>query len=199
MVGSIGHFCIVQGRLYFWKRWQCSDERATGQYWCFSASACVMAEAVPVVRRRGRPTQQAASHDIEIGEGTGDQEPTSVPQQTLVAGFDEYSLIGTAKANGLNPQRYLERVFKGLPNVQSVADCEALCPLARSRPRSRNLTRGLNATPCCRAGTRFVRLLHSINPSSGNRERDSRAGTARALRRIEYPACGRLPANQPAP
>ncbi|MGH9486039.1 MAG: IS66 family transposase, partial [Terriglobales bacterium] len=39
-----------------------------------------------------------------------------------------YSLIETAKANGLNPQRYLERVFTGLPNVKTVADYEALLP-----------------------------------------------------------------------
>lgn len=39
-----------------------------------------------------------------------------------------YSLIETAKANRRNPQRYLERVFTALPNVQTVADYEALLP-----------------------------------------------------------------------
>lgn len=39
-----------------------------------------------------------------------------------------YSLVETAKANGLNPQRYLERVFADLPNVKTVADYEALLP-----------------------------------------------------------------------
>ncbi|WP_049721473.1 IS66 family transposase [Gilvimarinus polysaccharolyticus] len=39
-----------------------------------------------------------------------------------------YSLIETAKANGLNPYDYLKVVFKELPNAQSVESIEALLP-----------------------------------------------------------------------
>lgn len=39
-----------------------------------------------------------------------------------------YSLIESAKANGLNPYDYLKRVFKELPNAQSVEEIEKLLP-----------------------------------------------------------------------
>ncbi len=39
-----------------------------------------------------------------------------------------YSLIETAKANGLEPYAYLKRVFNELPNVQSYDDVEKLLP-----------------------------------------------------------------------
>jgi transposase len=39
-----------------------------------------------------------------------------------------YSLIETAKANGLEPYRYLRHVFKELPAAQSLEDFEALLP-----------------------------------------------------------------------
>jgi transposase len=39
-----------------------------------------------------------------------------------------YGLIETAKANNLEPYRYLEKVFKELPNAQSVGAIEALMP-----------------------------------------------------------------------
>jgi transposase len=39
-----------------------------------------------------------------------------------------YSLIETAKANGLNPYDYLKVVFKELPNAQSVESIETLLP-----------------------------------------------------------------------
>lgn len=39
-----------------------------------------------------------------------------------------YSLVETAKANGINPYQYLERLFTDLPNAQSVEDFEALLP-----------------------------------------------------------------------
>lgn len=39
-----------------------------------------------------------------------------------------YSLIETAKANGLNPYEYLNLVFEELPNAQSVEDVEKLLP-----------------------------------------------------------------------
>lgn len=39
-----------------------------------------------------------------------------------------YSLIQTAKANGLNPYAYLKQVFKELPNATSVEDIEQLLP-----------------------------------------------------------------------
>jgi transposase len=39
-----------------------------------------------------------------------------------------YSLIETAKANGLNPYTYLKHVFTVLPNAQALEDVEALLP-----------------------------------------------------------------------
>lgn len=39
-----------------------------------------------------------------------------------------YSLIETAKANGLNVYDYLQLIFKELPNAQSVEEIEALLP-----------------------------------------------------------------------
>ena len=39
-----------------------------------------------------------------------------------------YSLIETAKANGLEPWAYLERVFEALPTATTQADIEALLP-----------------------------------------------------------------------
>jgi len=41
-----------------------------------------------------------------------------------------YSLIETAKANGLEPYAYLRHVLSELPGAQSVADIEALLPWA---------------------------------------------------------------------
>ena len=45
---------------------------------------------------------------------------------------DLYSLIETAKANGLEPYAYLRRVFTLLPAATTVADIEALLPWADS-------------------------------------------------------------------
>ena len=39
-----------------------------------------------------------------------------------------YSLIETAKANGLGPYAYLRHVFTELPKAQSLGDVEALLP-----------------------------------------------------------------------
>ncbi|ODS22915.1 hypothetical protein AB835_11730 [Candidatus Endobugula sertula] len=39
-----------------------------------------------------------------------------------------YSLIQTAKANGLNPYEYLKQVFKELPNARSIEDIEKCLP-----------------------------------------------------------------------
>ena len=39
-----------------------------------------------------------------------------------------YSLIETAKANGLDPYAYLRHVFTELPKAQSLAEIEALLP-----------------------------------------------------------------------
>lgn len=41
-----------------------------------------------------------------------------------------YSLLETARANGIDPYRYLRRVFTELPNARTLADVEALLPLA---------------------------------------------------------------------
>ncbi len=43
-----------------------------------------------------------------------------------------YSLIETAKANGLEPYAYLKTVFTELPNAGTVDDIEALLPIAES-------------------------------------------------------------------
>ena len=40
-----------------------------------------------------------------------------------------YSLIETAKANGLEPYGYLKQVFTDLPKAISVEDIEALLPI----------------------------------------------------------------------
>jgi transposase len=42
-----------------------------------------------------------------------------------------YSIIETAKANGLEPQAYLTRLFTELPTAQTVADIEKLLPFKR--------------------------------------------------------------------
>ena len=39
-----------------------------------------------------------------------------------------YSLIESAKANGIEPYRYLRQLFQALPSAQSVDDFEALLP-----------------------------------------------------------------------
>ena len=39
-----------------------------------------------------------------------------------------YSLLETAKANGLEPWAYLQKIFAELPRAQSLADIEALLP-----------------------------------------------------------------------
>ena len=39
-----------------------------------------------------------------------------------------YSLVQTAKANGLNPYEYLKSIFEVLPNVQHVEEIENLLP-----------------------------------------------------------------------
>jgi transposase len=39
-----------------------------------------------------------------------------------------YSLIETAKANGLNPYEYLKQIFKELPNAESIEQIEKLLP-----------------------------------------------------------------------
>jgi len=46
----------------------------------------------------------------------------------VTASANLYSLIETAKANGLEPYAYLRQVYTELPKAQSVADIEALLP-----------------------------------------------------------------------
>ena len=43
---------------------------------------------------------------------------------------NRYSLIETARADGLDPYEYLRRAFTDLPNAKTVADIEALLPAA---------------------------------------------------------------------
>ena len=47
-----------------------------------------------------------------------------------------YSLIETAKANGIEPFSYLKRVFAALPAAQPLADIEALLPWATPATQS---------------------------------------------------------------
>jgi transposase len=48
------------------------------------------------------------------------------------AGCVFYSLIETAKANGLDPKKYLERVFTDLPKCKTLQDFEKLLPYDRT-------------------------------------------------------------------
>jgi len=41
-----------------------------------------------------------------------------------------YTLIESAKANGIEPRAYLEYIFKELPKCKSIEDYEALLPWA---------------------------------------------------------------------
>jgi hypothetical protein len=59
-------------------------------------------------------------------------EPQSACQSDRIGGVKAsanlYSLIETAKVNGLEPYAYLRKVYTELPKAQSVADLEALLP-----------------------------------------------------------------------
>jgi len=48
--------------------------------------------------------------------------------QGAKASANLYSLVETAKLNGLEPYRYLHHVFKELPKAQSLEDIEQLLP-----------------------------------------------------------------------
>jgi len=52
----------------------------------------------------------------------------SASTKGAIASANLYSLIETAKANGLEPYGYLKAVFTQLPNANSVADIEVLLP-----------------------------------------------------------------------
>lgn len=52
----------------------------------------------------------------------------SASQQGASASANLYSLIETAKANGLEPYAYLKKVFGELPNAKTLGDVEALLP-----------------------------------------------------------------------
>ena len=52
----------------------------------------------------------------------------SASQAGAHASANLYSLIETAKANGLEPGAYLKKVFTDLPNARSVEAVEALLP-----------------------------------------------------------------------
>lgn len=52
----------------------------------------------------------------------------SASQQGATASANLYSLIETAKANGLEPYVYLRKVFTELPNAKTLAEVEALLP-----------------------------------------------------------------------
>jgi transposase len=46
-----------------------------------------------------------------------------------------YSLIETAKANGIQPYAYLRQVFTELPWAETLTDIEALLPYKSNFPR----------------------------------------------------------------
>jgi transposase len=52
----------------------------------------------------------------------------SASQQGATASANLYSLIETAKANGLEPYAYLKKVFTELPNVTTLEQIENLLP-----------------------------------------------------------------------
>ena len=54
----------------------------------------------------------------------------SASQRGADASANLYSLIETAKVNGLEPHAYLARVFTELPNANTLQDIEALLPWA---------------------------------------------------------------------
>jgi transposase len=45
-----------------------------------------------------------------------------------MASANLYSLIETAKLNGIEPYAYLKRVFTDLPNAETLEDVDALLP-----------------------------------------------------------------------
>jgi hypothetical protein len=45
-----------------------------------------------------------------------------------VASANLYSLVETAKANGVEPHAYLSRLFERLPHLTTVEDYEAMLP-----------------------------------------------------------------------
>ena len=47
-----------------------------------------------------------------------------------------YSLVETAKANGIEPYGYLKRVFTELPRATTLADIEALLPWGKPATQS---------------------------------------------------------------
>ena len=47
-----------------------------------------------------------------------------------------YSLIETAKANGIEPYAYLKMIFTALPKASSLEDIEALLPLKEIHAKS---------------------------------------------------------------
>ncbi|MES2674524.1 MAG: transposase domain-containing protein [Pseudomonadota bacterium] len=52
----------------------------------------------------------------------------SASQNGAASSANLYSLIETAKANGLEPHAYLKKIFTELPNVKTVDDVESLLP-----------------------------------------------------------------------
>jgi transposase len=49
-----------------------------------------------------------------------------------------YSIIETAKANGMEPLKYLERLFDALPFAKTDADWAALMPYGSAKPNGEN-------------------------------------------------------------
>jgi transposase len=52
----------------------------------------------------------------------------SASQKGATASANLYSLIETAKANGLEPHAYLKKIFTELPNAKTLEDVESLLP-----------------------------------------------------------------------
>ena len=49
-------------------------------------------------------------------------------QKGAEASANLYNIVQTAKANGIDPFQYLERIFTELPKAKSIEDIEALLP-----------------------------------------------------------------------
>ncbi len=50
-----------------------------------------------------------------------------------------YSLVETAKANGLEPFAYLKHIFTKLPQAKTLEDIEALLPLSVAKPATQSV------------------------------------------------------------
>lgn len=81
-----------------------------------------------IVLKNGRgPMMVSSMHNKSCGKFQSVQ-LFSNSQAGARASANLYSLIETAKANGIEPYAYLKVIFTDLPKAQSVEDIDALLP-----------------------------------------------------------------------